>query len=515
MTANPSETRSPGAACNRLLENSASEILERISDAFFALDRDWRYTYLNGRAEQILGRNRKDLEGKNIWEEFPELAGSVFEQEYRRAAVEDRPLEFSAFDVVRKLWADVRVYPSGHGLSVYFQDASARKALEERSGQSQRMEALGRLAGGVAHDFNNLLTIIGGYSNMVLDGLDAKNPLRKEVEPIAEAAERASALTRQLLAFSRRQLLQPKIVDLNRLITKMNKMLRRVIGEDIELKLALRPDVGRIKADPGQIEQVIMNLAVNARDAMPSGGALSVITENREVVSGDGSPDLAEGSYVLLSISDTGTGMDPYTRAHIFEPFFTTKAKGKGTGLGLATVYGIVKQAGGDIQVDSEPGKGSWFRIYLPRTRKAPKGQRTETHRRPRRGSETILLVEDEPGVRTLAREMLARLGYRVLEAPDAAAALAVWDGAQKPIDLLLTDVIMPHVSGLELAEKLTALRPGLKVLYISGYTDEVIARHGVVQDGALLLQKPFSRKELGLKVRAILDAGSKPLPTP
>ncbi len=492
-----------------------ASILESITDAFFALDRDWRYTYVNGKAEQLLGRKREDLEGKNIWEEFPELAGSVFEQEYRRAAAEQRPVEFSAFDAVRKLWADVHVYPSGRGLSIYFQDASARKALEEQAVQSQRMEALGRLAGGVAHDFNNLLTIIGGYSQMVLDALDGKNPLRKDVEPIAEAAERASALTRQLLAFSRRQLLQPKIVDLNRLITKMNKMLRRVIGEDIELKLALRPDVGRTKADPGQIEQVIMNLAVNARDAMPTGGTLSVTTGNWEAVGGAGAPDLAEGSYVLLSISDTGTGMDERTRAHIFEPFFTTKAKGKGTGLGLATAYGIVKQAGGEIRVDSEPGQGACFRIYLPRTRKTPKGQRTAGPRRPRKGSETILLVEDEPEVRKLAREMLARLGYRVLEAGDADEALAVWDALRDSIDLLLTDVIMPHMSGRELAEQLTAVRPGLKVLYMSGYTDEVIARHGIVQKDTPLLQKPFSREALGLRVRTILDAGPKHTPAP
>jgi hypothetical protein len=490
-----------------------ASILESITDAFFALDRDWRYTYVNGKAEQLLGRKREDLEGKNIWEEFPELAGSVFEQESRRAAAEQRPVEFSAFDAGRKRWADVHVYPSGSGLSIYFQDASARKALEEQSVQSQRMEALGRLAGGVAHDFNNLLTIIGGYSQMVLDALDGKNPLRKDVEPIAEAATRASALTRQLLAFSRRQLLQPKIVDLNRLITKMNKMLRRVIGEDIELKLALRPDLGRTQADPGQMEQVIMNLAVNARDAMPTGGTLSVTTSNWEAAGGAGAPDLAEGAYVLLSISDTGTGMDERTRTHIFEPFFTTKARGKGTGLGLATAYGIVKQAGGEIRVDSEPGQGACFRIYLPRVRKAAKGQRTARLRRPRKGSETILLVEDEPEVRKLAREMLARLGYRVLEAADADQALALWDALKDSIDLLLTDVIMPHTSGRELAEQLTAVRPGLKVLYMSGYTDEVIARSGIVQNDTPLLQKPFSREALGLGVRAILDAGPKRTP--
>jgi CheY-like chemotaxis protein len=261
------------------------------------------------------------------------------------------------------------------------------------------------------------------------------------------------------------------------------------------------------------MEQVIMNLAVNARDAMPTGGTLSVTTSNWEAAGGAGAPDLAEGAYVLLSISDTGTGMDERTRTHIFEPFFTTKARGKGTGLGLATAYGIVKQAGGEIRVDSEPGQGACFRIYLPRVRKAAKGQRTARLRRPRKGSETILLVEDEPEVRKLAREMLARLGYRVLEAADADQALALWDALKDSIDLLLTDVIMPHTSGRELAEQLTAVRPGLKVLYMSGYTDEVIARSGIVQNDTPLLQKPFSREALGLGVRAILDAGPKRTP--
>jgi PAS domain S-box-containing protein len=493
-----------------LLESNRriGNIFESITDAFFALDRQWRYTYVNGKAEQMLGRRREDVLGKKIWDEFPDLVKTIFDQEYHQAAAEQRPVEFTAFDAERKLWADVHVYPSEHGLSVYLQDITARKLLEEQYGQSQRLEALGRLAGGVAHDFNNLLTIIGGYGQMLLDSIDGRNPIRKDVEPIVEAATRASALTRQLLTFSRRQLLQPKVVDLNRLIMKMNKMLRRVIGEDIELKLALRPDLGRTKADPGQIEQVIMNLAINARDAMPTGGLLTIATDNYEAVLEDETSGLPAGGCVLLTVSDTGTGMDERTRSHIFEPFFTTKAKGKGTGLGLSTAYGIVKQAGGEIRVDSEPGKGATFQIYLPRTKKTPKAHRAQAApRRPRKGSETILLVEDEPEVRKLTREMLVRLGYRVLEARDGAQALEVWRERCDSVDLLLTDVIMPHKSGRELAEELTGLRPGLKVLYMSGYTDEVIARHGIGQDDAALLPKPFSPEALGLKVRSILDA--------
>jgi two-component system, cell cycle sensor histidine kinase and response regulator CckA len=290
----------------------------------------------------------------------------------------------------------------------------------------------------------------------------------------------------------------------------MNKMLRRVIGEDIELKLALRSDLGRTKADPCQIEQVIMNLAVNARDAMPTGGKLTVTTDNYESAGEDG---LAPGPYVTLAISDTGSGMDENTRAHVFEPFFTTKARGKGTGLGLSTAYGIVKQAGGEIRIESEPGKGASFRIWLPRTRKSPKSHPALAPRRPRKGTEMILLVEDEPEVRRLTREMLSRLGYRVLEASDAAQALALWSGARDSIDLLVTDVIMPHMSGRELAEKLTAIRPDLKVLYMSGYTGEIIARHGVGQSETALLQKPFTREALGLKVRSILDADRKAIP--
>jgi two-component system, cell cycle sensor histidine kinase and response regulator CckA len=478
-------------------------ILETMPGGFFALDREWRFLYVNARAGQIVGRPPEQLLGRTLWEEFPEVVDSVFCQEYRSAVSAGRPAAFTGFEPKRRLWLQVRVCPSEAGLDVHFQDVTAHKALEEQSGQSLRLQALGRLAGGVAHDFNNLLTIIGGYGQMLLDAVDSRSPLRKDIEPIVEAAARASGLTRQLLAFSRRQHVQPKIVDINRLITKLNKMLRRVIGEDIELKLALRSGIGRTLADPSQIEQVIMNLAVNARDAMPTGGTLRIVTENVEI---EAAGNVPAGSYVLLAIDDTGGGMEPLTRLHLFEPFFTTKAEG--TGLGLATVYSIVKQAGGEIEVESEPQKGTRFRIYLPRARKEARERRTNGARRPRKGTETILLVEDEPDVRHIACAMLQRLGYRILDAGDAAQALTIWNTCNERIDLLITDVIMPQASGRELARTLTALQPGLKVLYISGYTDDVIGRHGISQSDVALLPKPFTREALGLKVRSILDAG-------
>jgi hypothetical protein len=490
-----------------------SNILESITDGFFALDRDWRFTFLNGKAEQFFDRRRDELIGRNVLEELPELAGTAFETQFREAAAKSVPAEFTALFPARKIWAEVHAYPSGSGLSVYFQDVTARKRLEEQFRQSQKLEALGRLAGGVAHDFNNLLTIIGGYGQMVFDGLEVRDPLRKDIEAVVEAANRACALTRQLLAFSRRQMVQPKVLDLNRLVSKTSKMLRRVIGEDIALRLGVPTEAARVKADPGQLEQVLMNLALNARDAMPTGGTLSIATATAalEALPAGVPPDLPAGTYVVLSVTDTGTGMNAEVRSQLFEPFFTTKAKGKGTGLGLATVYGVVKQSG-DILVETEVGKGTTFRIYLPRVERATRSVAKETGARtPQRGTETILLVEDEEEVRKLAREMLLSQGYRVLEAGDGPDALRVWESNRDSIDLLITDVIMPAMSGGQLAGALTAMQPDLKVLYISGYTDEVIARHGVLEAETHLLQKPFSRKALGLKVRKLLDTGEKP----
>ncbi len=481
--------------------------LESITDAFFALDREWRFTYVNHRAEQVIGRTRDRLLGRSLWQEFPELAGTAFEQQYTHAAASLNPVEFSALYPPTGIWAEVHAYPSTAGLSVYLQDVTGRKHLEEQFRQSQKLEALGRLAGGVAHDFNNLLTIIGGYGQMALDATESRNPLRRDIEAIVEAAERASALTRQLLAFSRRQMVQTKILDPNRVVSRMEKMLRRLIGEDVELRLDLQSDVGRIKIDPGQIEQVIMNLAINSRDAMPHGGTLTIMTTEVVLPAQSGlGPSLPPGGYVVLAVSDTGTGMDAEVRSRIFEPFFTTKPKGKGTGLGLSTVYGIVKQAGGEVWVDTELGKGTTFSLYLPKQGGAARLSRGGRKRPARKGTETILLVEDELEVRKLACHMLARQGYKVLDAANAAEALHLWATHSDKIDLLLTDVVMPGMNGRQLAEKLASERPSLRVLYVSGYNEEITASHGVLQSTVDLLPKPFTPESLGTRVRTALD---------
>lgn len=396
------------------------------------------------------------------------------------------------------------------------QDITGRKQLEEQFRQAQKMEAIGRLAGGVAHDFNNLLTIIGGYGQMLLDTTNPEDPIHKDLEAIMEAANRAGALTRQLLTVSRRQVVQPKTFELNRLITRTNRMLKRVIGEDVELVHALESERGRIKADPGQIEQVLLNLAINARDAMPTGGRLTIETADIEIgqdtiVAGQ---TLKAGKYVLLAVSDTGTGMTPEVMKHVFEPFFTTKPRGKGTGLGLSTVYGIVTQTGGVIAVDSEAGRGTAIRIYFPAAA-ARRGGQQETERELGRadsssagGRETILVVEDEADVRRLAAEMLARLGYNVLEAQSGAEAVRLWEENRDAIDLVLTDVVMPRMSGQELAATLQQARPGTRVMFMSGYTDDVVARHGGI-DRAKLLHKPFTSDSLARMVRSVLDSRS------
>nr|MDQ5836403.1 PAS domain S-box protein [Acidobacteriota bacterium] len=367
------------------------------------------------------------------------------------------------------------------------QDLTQQKQLEEQLRQSQKMEAVGRLAGGIAHDFNNLLTAINGYSDLALRRLQAEDPLRKSVEEIRKAGERAAALTRQLLAFSRKQVLQPVVLDLNSVVSDMEKMLRRLIGEDVELRTALAHDLGSIKADPGQVEQVIMNLAVNARDAMPSGGRLTIETANvylGEEYAARRLTDFTPGPYVVLTVTDTGTGMDDETRERIFEPFFTTKGSGKGTGLGLSTVYGIVRQSGGSVRVSSEVGRGSTFEVYFPRA-----GEGVQEYRRGAepeevlRGAETVLLAEDEEMVRRLAREVLEVYGYRVLVAANGGAAFLICERHEGPISLLVTDIVMPEMSGRELAARLAHLRPEMKVLYMSGYTDASVAGQESFED--------------------------------
>jgi two-component system cell cycle sensor histidine kinase/response regulator CckA len=411
------------------------------------------------------------------------------------------------------VWIDLTVSmlrePSGP--PKYFiavvQDITARKQLEQELLHAQRMEGVGQLAGGIAHDFNNLLTVIGGRSHMALAKLQPADPLRRDLDLIKKTADRAAGLTRQLLAFSRKQVLQPRIVEPNDVVSNSTNLLKRLIGEDIELVFVPAGDLGRVRADPGQFEQVIVNLAVNARDAMPAGGQLTIETSNVELDASYAGRHvgLIPGPYVMLAVSDNGVGMDPATRARIFEPFFTTKGPGKGTGLGLATVYGIVKRSEGHIRVYSELGIGTVFKIYLPRTDAAPEAE-PSGDTASLRGTETILLVEDEAEVRNLAREVLESLGYTLLEATDATEAVLIAERYVGLIDLLLTDVVMPRMGGGVLAEAVTAARPETKILFMSGYTDDAIVRHGVLEAGVQLLEKPFTLKTLAAKVRAVLD---------
>ncbi len=384
-----------------------------------------------------------------------------------------------------------------------------RKQLEQQFLQSQKVEAIGQLAGGVAHDFNNLVTIISGYSHLLLEALPPDERIHGYVMEIQHAGERAAALTRQLLAFGRRQVLQPQVLDLNGVVANMDKMLRRLIGEDVDLVTACLEGLGRVKVDPGQIEQVIMNLAVNARDAMPRGGKLTLETANVELDEAYARDHVAvkPGPYVMLAVSDTGCGMDAETQKHIFEPFFTTKEQGKGTGLGLATVYGIVKQSGGNIWVYSEPGRGTTFKIYLPRMDEAVKMKgHSESPAATARGTETVLLVEDEDAVRTLVRGVLESSGYQVLEANGGTQALLISERYKKPIHLMLTDVVMSQMGGRELAEQLVGRHPETKVLYMSGYTDNAIVHHGVLDADTPFLQKPFAPDAVARKVREALD---------
>jgi PAS domain S-box-containing protein len=397
---------------------------------------------------------------------------------------------------------------------LFAEDVTERRALEQQLRQAQKMEAVGRLAGGIAHDFNNLLMVISGYSEFLLGQIGDDPGMRGHAQEIANAAARATSLTRQLLAFSRKQMLDPKIVDLNSVVAENVKMLTRVIGEDIDLVMVPGPDIGAVKADPGQIEQVIMNLAVNARDAMPHGGKLTIETANVTLDANYARfhAPVKPGDYVMLAISDTGMGMDADTQAHIFEPFYTTKGL-KGTGLGLSTVYGIVKQSEGYIWLYSEVGKGTSFKIYLPRfsaTGEVPALQSALAQEPTSPGHETILLVEDEENLRRLARQSLENQGYRVIDAPDGATAIQISQAHKGPIHLLLTDVIMPGMNGRELADKVAPTRPEMRVLYMSGYTENHIGHNGTLDEGITLLQKPFTLPALKAKVREMLDT---PLP--
>ena len=498
-------------------------LIERSADAMALLDREGRALWVSAAAEHILGHRPERLIGHLAVtvvhsQDRPRLAGalrqllaapeSVISLEIRAHRRDGTPLWLEA--VLSNLLGE----PAVGAIVVNFRDISDRKRgesekaqLTEQVLQSQKMEALGRLAGGVAHDFNNLLTAILGYAELIRDGLGPEHPLAQEADELTAAGKRATALTGQLLTFSRRQIIEPRLVDLNLTLQHSQNLLARLLGEDIELSLSLAPDLWRTQVDPTQIDQILMNLAANARAAMPGGGRLSIETANvlHERNWRDVDADVKAGEFVMLAATDTGSGMSHETGARIFEPFFTTKEQG--TGLGLATVYGIAKQHGGGIGFSSEPGVGTTFRLYFPRgAGEAPDTPAAPTHEALARGTETVLLVEDEASVRSLVRTMLEMLGYAVVTAARGEEALALVRTAAEEIDLLVTDVVMPGMNGRELFEKLHAVQPTMKCLFVSGYTRDVVARHGVLEEGINLLLKPFSITELATRVRAVLD---------
>ncbi len=486
---------------------------------FFAIDDILRYTYWNKASEKLTGILAEEAIGRPLYEVFPDIRGSKAEELYLETLKTKKfKTEISRYKLLDKEHIfELTAYPSGSGLAVLARDVTERERTEEQLRekeeqflQAQKMEAIGRLAGGVAHDFNNILATIIVYSDLLLHDLKEGDPLRNDVEEMRRAADRAASLTRQLLAVSRRQVLEPKVLNLNDIVNSMEQMLQRLIGEDIELVTALSPDLGNVRADSDQIGQVIMNLVVNSKDAMPGGGRLMIETSN---VSPDDSyarehMSVTPGPYVMLAVADTGCGMDENTKSKVFEPFFTTKEKGRGTGLGLSTVYGIIKQSGGNISVQSELGKGTTFKIYLPRVEEAvevlaPPRESAESTR----GSETVLVVEDDDPLRRLVVRILKSNGYNVLEARHGHDALQICGAYKGTIDLIVTDIIMPQMTGHELANRLTSMRPKLKVLYMSGYTDDTIGHLGILKQNIHFVQKPFTSYSLLNKVREVLSS--------
>jgi PAS domain S-box-containing protein len=499
-------------------------IVESSEDAILSVRPDGVITSWNAGAEKLYQYSASEMVGRTVFLLVPPTALAEERRLLERAARGEVVGQYettrsrrdgSVVDVavtvspVRDARENViGVSKIARDLTRQRQTEAALRHSEEQFRQAQKMEAVGRLAGGVAHDFNNLLSVILSYSNMAIEDLKPGDPLRRDLGEIRKASERAEGLTRQLLAFSRQQVLQPRVIDLGETVAAMERMLQRLLGEDVEFTLISARDLGRVLADPGQIEQVVMNLAVNARDAMPDGGKLTIEMSNVELDATYVSAHFgsAAGSYVMLAVSDTGVGMDAGVRARVFEPFFTTKPVGKGTGLGLATVFGIVQQTGGHVGLYSEPGRGSTFKIYLPRTDRVPDAARAAGAPAMMRGSETILLVEDEEQVRTVACAILRRHGYRILEASNGGEAFLISQDFADEIHLLLTDVVMPRMSGRKLAEQLAPRRPGMRVLFASGYTDDAIVRHGVLEAGVAFIQKPFKPDALLRKVREVLD---------
>jgi PAS domain S-box-containing protein len=504
----------------RTSERRLRTLFETVNLIVLALDANGRVEYVNPFFLELTGYTREEAFGSDWFERFlPEAQREAMTGVFHELVEGDRHPHYENVIVTKAgeerliSWHNTVLHDAQNrpiGTLSVGEDITQRASLETQLRQAQKMEAIGRLAGGIAHDFNNLLTAILGNADLVLDQTDPTDPKHADLGEIKAAGQRAAALTRQLLAFSRQQVLEPRVLDLNDVIANLDKMLRRIIGEDVKLRTRPGANLGSVRADPGQLEQVILNLAINSRDAMPKGGTLTIETANAELdeAYAEGHVPVQPGRYVMLAVSDTGTGMDAATRARIFEPFFTTKPKGKGTGLGLATVYGIVKQSGGYVWVYTEPSHGAAFKIYLPRVDEpaepvAAAAPTVESLH----GTETVLVAEDEEVVRTLTRKMLEARGYRVLAAASGAEALQIAREHRDPISLLITDVVMPEMSGRELAERLAQIRPEMNVIYVSGYTGETIVEHGVLAPGVNFLQKPFTPDTLARKVRQILDA--------
>ena len=502
-------------------EGRYRHIVEAATEGICSLDAELRINFANGAFARMLGYTPEEMVGTPVERySFPAESNEFREHmDARRRGVAEQYERRLRRKDGKECWCFVSGAPildsDGRfaGSFGMFTDITDRRRLEEQLRQSQKMEAVGRLAGGVAHDFNNLLTVIFGYSDVLLQGLEP-GPLREAAQEVRGAGKRAAALTRQLLAFSRKQALVPEVLDLGDVVSGLSTMVERLIGEDVKVSVVVSPNLGRVKADRGQLEQVVMNIAVNARDAMPKGGSLIFELQNVELDDAytRAHAEVEPGPYVLLAISDTGTGMDAETQKHIFEPFFTTKETGKGTGLGLSTVQGIVLQSGGSIGVYSEPGRGTTFKVYLPRFAGDAAVRRPVSGVHPAlpTGSETVLVVEDETAIRQLTNLILQKAGYTVLLAESPVAAERIAGSHPGPIHLLLTDVVMPGMRGPELAERLLRLRPDLRVLFMSGYTDDAIAHHGFLDAGREFLQKPFTPFRLTQKIREVLGRGSE-----
>lgn len=486
-------------------------IFDSISDAVFMVDRDWRFTFLNSHAERLLERSADSIVGRSIWDEFPEVRDTVAFTEYTKAMETGVDVDFEFFYPPLDRWFDIKAYPHAAGLTVYFRDMTDWKAREEQLRQAQKMDAIGQLTGGVAHDFNNLLTVILGNAQMLLRGLVEGERPHRQASLIVTAAERAAALTQRLLAFSRRQPLDPSPTDVNALIEALEPLLARTIGEQFEIDFTLRPGLPPAMVDGNQLENAILNLAINARDAMPDGGRLSIETAETSISAEyvEQHPYAVAGRYVMIAVSDTGVGMSEEVRARVFEPFFTTKHTGAGTGLGLSMVYGFIRQSSGHVNIYSEPGQGTVVKMYLPCSDDylSATGRTGESEASAQGGDERILVVEDDAMVREYTVGVLEGLGYRVVAAADGRAALEVLQ-EDRNFDMLLSDVILAgDMNGRQVAEEAGKIIPGLPVLFMSGYTENVIVHRGRLDAGAKLLMKPFRQEDLAQKLREVLDA--------